>query len=109
TSEGRILWEDRPGQSPTARWTALLPILTERSFLGGLDANAGIEHEYVRFADQMLAGRWLRDWSDAELEDFCQRYNVGWIACWSPAAMERLRAWRAARPIVTLVHHSQPC
>lgn len=109
TQDGRILWEDRPAQSPTARWTALLPVLTERAFLGGLDANAGIEHEYARFADQMLAGRWLRDWSDAELEDFCQRYNVGWIACWSPAAIERLRIWKAAQPLVTLVDGSAGC
>jgi hypothetical protein len=99
TRAARILWEDRPGQSPTGRWTALLPVLTDRAFLGGLDANAGIVHEYVRFADQQLADRWLRDWSDAELEDFCRRYNVGWVACWSPAAIERMRAWKQARAI----------
>ncbi len=102
TAAGRILWEDRPGQSPTGRWTALLPVLTERAFLGGLDANAGIVHEYVRFADQMLADRWLRDWSDAELDDFCRRYNVGWIVCWSPAAIQRLHSWKEAEAVATL-------
>jgi hypothetical protein len=96
TPEGRILWEDRPGQTGTGRWTALLPLLTERAFLGGLDAHAGIEHDYVGFADQLLAGRLLRDWTDAELDEFCRRYNVGWVVCWSPAAIERFRAWPGA-------------
>ncbi|HMF11947.1 MAG TPA: hypothetical protein VKE94_06555, partial [Gemmataceae bacterium] len=102
--EARILWEDRPGQSATGRWTALLPVLTDRAFLGGLDANAGIVHEQeLRFADQMLADRWLRDWSDAELEDFFRRYNVGWVVCWSPTAIERFRAWKGIEEIATLV------
>jgi hypothetical protein len=109
TREGRILWEDRPGQSATGRWTALLPVLTDRAFLGGLDTNPGIVHEYVRFAEQMLADRWLRDWSDAELEDFCRRYNVGWIACWSPAAIERFRAWKGAEAVATLMDGGSGC
>src|SRR5262249_3431282 len=92
SAEARILWEDRPGQSITGRWTALLPILTDRAFLGGLDANAGIEHEQtLRFAQQQLAGRWLRDWKDVELDDFFRRYNVGWVVCWSPGAISRLQ------------------
>jgi hypothetical protein len=109
TREGRILWEDRPGQSATGRWTALLPVLTDRAFLGGLDANAGIVHEYVRFAEQMLADRWLRDWSDAELEDFCRRYNVGWVACWSPSSIERFRSWKGAEAVGTLADGGTGC
>jgi len=110
TREARILWEDRPGQSATGRWTALLPVLTDRAFVGGLDANAGIVHEKeLRFADQMLADRWLRDWSDAELEDFFRRYNVGWAVCWSPAAIERLRAWRGVEAIATLSDGGTGC
>jgi hypothetical protein len=107
--EGRILWEDRPGQAASGRWTALLPVLTERAYLGGLDANAGIEHEYVRFADQMLAGRWLRDWSDVELEDFCRRYNVGWVVCWSEAALSRFRALKCAAATATLYDEGAGC
>jgi hypothetical protein len=103
TREARILWEDRPGQSATGHWTALLPVLTDRSFLGGLDANAGIVHEQeLRFADQMLADRWLRDWTDAELEDFFRSYNVGWVVCWSQAAIERFRAMKDVEAIATL-------
>jgi len=109
TSDGRILWEDRPNLSATGHWTALLPVLTDRAYLGGLDASAGIEHDYVRFADNMLADRWLRDWSDVELEDFCRRYNIGWVVCWSPAALERFRAWKGATACVTLQDEGIGC
>src|SRR5262249_19008596 len=33
---------------------------------------------------------------DAELDDFCRRYNVGWVVCWSPDAVQRLRGWSRA-------------
>jgi hypothetical protein len=110
TEEARILWEDRPGPSVTGRWTALLPILTDRAYLGGLDANAGIEHEQkLRFADQQLAGRLLRDWSDAELEDFFRRYNVGWVVCWTPEAILRLRQCEGTEPVATLSDGETGC
>jgi hypothetical protein len=110
TQEARILWEDRTSQTATGHWTSLLPILTDRAFLGGLDANAGIEHEQkLRFADQQLAGRYLREWSDAELEDFFRRYNVGWVVCWSPAAIERLRNCEGTEAIATFQDGETGC
>jgi hypothetical protein len=109
TIEGRILWEDRPGQTGSGRWTALLPVLTERAYLGGLDAHAGIQHDYVGFADQLLAGRLLRDWTDADLTEFCRRYNVGWVVCWSPAAIERFRAWTSASEKASLQDDGAGC
>ena len=27
------------------------------------------------------------------LDEYCRRYNVGWIIAWSPAVLQRLRAW----------------
>jgi hypothetical protein len=96
SAEARILWEDRAGPRTTSRWTALLPLLSGRSFLGGLDVEGGIEHSYARLAEQKLAGRHLSEWSDAALDDFCWRYNVGWVVCWSPAAVARFNAWPGA-------------
>ncbi len=99
TLEARILWEDRPRAEPRAsrdsgsRWAALLPLLTERHFLGGLDPEASIEHTADGLAGQALAGRPLADWTDAELEDYCWRYNIGWVVCWSPAAVQRFERW----------------
>ena len=96
TGEARILWEDRP-KGDTARWTALLPVLTGRHFLGGLDPDAGIEYTADGLMGQMLAGRPLREWTDQELADYCRKYNVGWVVCWSPAALARFDRWQMAR------------
>lgn len=107
TPEARILWEDRPGSDERSRWTALLPLLAERTFIGGLDAQATLEHGFASFIEQQRAGRPLTDWSDADLHDFSRRYNLGWVACWSPAAVARLRAWPLAEAVAPLVEDGQ--
>jgi hypothetical protein len=99
TPEARILWEERPGSRTASRWTALLPLLLERSFIGGFGPDVNIEHAYPSLVDQNLAGRPISDWSDTELNQFCRRYNIGWAVCWSPAAVARFRSWRDARPM----------
>jgi hypothetical protein len=96
TSQARILWEDRRGPS----WTALLPVLTGRAFVGGLDPDAGIEHTAGGLIDQTLEGRPLDDWTDADLADYCERYNIGWVVCWSEKAaqrFDRFRRWEAGK------------
>jgi hypothetical protein len=102
TPTARILWEDRPEARQVEHWTALLPVLTGRSYVGGLDPDVVIDHCYASFRDQMLAGRTLAEWSDADLEDFCSRYNIGWVVCWTPAASARFQAWNAAAPVCPL-------
>lgn len=92
--DARILWEERHATRTTSRWTALLPLLAERSFIGGLDSEAGIEHLHVGLVEQKLAGQPIRTMSDAALDDYCRHYNVGWIVCWSPDVIARLRAWK---------------
>src|SRR5262249_5240078 len=93
----RILWEDRTGPREMSRWTALLPLLTERSFLGGLDVESAIEHSFAGLVDQKLAGRHLSEWSDPALDAFCRRYNIAWVVCRSAAAVKRFKAWPGAR------------
>jgi hypothetical protein len=105
----RILWEDRPGRADASRWTTLLPLLTGRAYLGGLDPDASVEHAYASLADQKLAGRPLAEWTDAELEAFGRRYNVGWVVCWSAAAKARFDAWPAARRTVGLQDEETGC
>lgn len=101
TAEARILWEDRPAARLESRWTALLPVLTGRSFVGGLDAGAGIEHTATGLVEGKLAGQPLEDWSDSDLEVYCRRYNVKWIVTWSEQARRRLARWSpaSARPL----------
>jgi hypothetical protein len=97
TKESRILWEETSTSPEASRWTALLPHLTERSYMGGLGPDLCIEHAYARLVDQKLAGRPVGEWSDAELADFCRRYNIGWAVCRSPAAVARFRSWKEAQ------------
>ncbi len=95
-SEARILWEDRRGPRDGPGWTALLPVLTGRAFVGGLDPDADIDHTADGLVDQTLKGRPIDDWTDAELSDYCDRYNVGWVICWSERTakrFERFREW----------------
>jgi hypothetical protein len=96
TPQARILWEDSRGTSVNLHWTALLAVGTERSYLGGLDAEAGIEHTANGLTDRVLAGRPVRDWRDEELDEYCRRYNIGWVVCWSPAVYERFSQWQKA-------------
>ncbi len=100
TPEARILWEDLTGSD--SRWPSLLPFLTERSYLGGLDPEGTIEYAYPSLVDGLLAHRPIAEWSDAELETFCRRYNVGWAVCRSLASRARFRAWKGAAHTVEL-------
>jgi hypothetical protein len=102
--EARILWEDWPTGRDASRWTALLPLLTGRVFIGGLDPDAGIAHMEAGLTEHALAGRPIASWTDAALEDYCRRYNVGWIVCWSPATIARLDAWAKAELKARLGH-----
>lgn len=102
TSEARILWEDRVTPALSPHWTPLLSLLTERAYIGGLDAEAGIEHATNGLTDAVLMGRPIRDWTDDGLSEYCKRYNIGWVVCWSPPARDRLRGWPQARLLTTL-------
>lgn len=111
TSAARVLWEDRtrtPGGKLNDRWSVLLPLLTERAFVGGLDPEAGIEHTATGLIDELLVGRPIDDWTDAELDDFARRYNIGWVVCWSVAARRRLEKWPAAHPVTSLSDEGRP-
>jgi hypothetical protein len=89
TDKARILWEDRTGPPSASRWTALLPLLTERALIGGLDPDAVIEHTATGLCDHALAGRSLDEWTDDELQTYFDRYNVGWVVCWSKETAQR--------------------
>ncbi|MBI1831463.1 MAG: hypothetical protein HYR84_08440, partial [Planctomycetes bacterium] len=103
SGEGRILWEDRQRSRQASRWPALLPLLTGRTFIGGLDPDGFIEHSSVSLINQSLEG-WpiATAWSDEKLKDYCRRYNVRWIVAWSPAVIERYATWTDARKIKPL-------
>jgi hypothetical protein len=96
TPDARILWEDQPNRPGDSTWTALLPHWTGRNYMGGLVPNGEIEHANAGLIDQTLRGRPLPLWSDGDLEVYCRRYNIGWIACRSPQSAARFRSWNGA-------------
>jgi len=107
SSEARILWEDQVEPRDVLRSSPLLPLLTGRAFVGGLDPEACIEHSYPSLVDQALAGRSIRLWTSGELEEFCRRYNIGWAICRSSAAIERFRGWEGTIRSVPLADGRQ--
>jgi hypothetical protein len=82
--------------------------MTERSYLGGLDPESGVEHSYCAMCSRRLTGRALNDWSDADLAAFCRWYNVGWVVARSPAAVERWGKCPMAKPVARLTEGGQP-
>ena len=97
--DARILWEDLPLLRTSPHWTPLLPLLTNRSFVGGLDPDATIEHATIGFVDQNLARQHISQWTDEALEEYCTQYNIGWVICFSPSAIKRFSDWSGAEKI----------
>ncbi len=93
TTDARILWEDMPRPRTTPHWTPLLPLLTDRSFVGGLDPGQTFFHAAIGLADKVLQEEPITDCSDATLEQYCTRYNIGWVICFAPDTIKRFEAW----------------
>ncbi len=96
TSTARILWEDGPQKEEQDRWTALLPLWTNRTFMGGLDAWAGIEHLGSGLVDGNLVGTPMGDLENRDLANYFETFNIGWVVCRSSAAKTRLDAYPEA-------------
>ena len=92
----RVLWEDSSADESTA--SVLIPLLTDRAVLGGSGANDS-DLDYANLVDGVLAGRPIGLWSNAELDAFCRRYNIGWIVAASTATRDRLSDWSSTRAL----------
>ncbi|HEX4589775.1 MAG TPA: hypothetical protein VH120_07590, partial [Gemmataceae bacterium] len=97
-ADARVLWEDLAGR-PDLGWTALLPRRLGRPFVGGLDPDGVIEHAGCALRDGTLCGRPVARWSDAELDGYARRYNIGCVVCGTPASSNRVGRWAAAAPV----------
>lgn len=103
----RILWEETE-QRPGWNWAALLPLYTNRAYLGGLDTDAEIDHGQCALRDRCLNARPLAEWTDAELSAYCRWYNVGWVMCRSAGTIERWERHPSAKPVARLTEAGQP-
>ncbi|MBN9120580.1 MAG: hypothetical protein J0I06_15745, partial [Planctomycetes bacterium] len=104
--DARVLWDDADARG--GNWSALLPVYTNRAYLGGLDVDAEIDHGYCSLSDQRLNGRPLAEWTDAELTAFCRWYNVGWVVCRGGRTAERWARYPAAKAVKRLSEGGQP-
>jgi hypothetical protein len=83
TREARILMEELPGEC-----LALLPVATERMFLGGLDCSAYTEAAFLSLRNNSFAGRSLSEITLDEQRQAMRKYNIGWVVCRSPATVQ---------------------
>jgi hypothetical protein len=89
----RILWEEREREADTA--SALLPLATQRWYIGGL--HACLEHRYCVLRAGSWLGRPLRHWTDAELEQWLRWFNIGWVVARSDESLRRWQRYPGAR------------
>jgi hypothetical protein len=101
TPEGRILWEERSDIGRGAGWSALLPELTQRPFVGGLTTDACVDHLLVRLQDGKLIGRPMQSWTDEELRLFLVRYNITRIIARTQESVDRLQRFKNVSPVFT--------
>ncbi|OWK40609.1 hypothetical protein [Fimbriiglobus ruber] len=94
TPNARILIEDLVDRQAGWNWTALLPVLTDRAYIGGLDPDACVDHVFCGLRGGRMNGRAFADWTPAERVEVCRRYNIGWVVCRSSAAV----AWWSTHP-----------
>jgi hypothetical protein len=89
---GRILWEegDSASRKKTEGHSPLLPLLTGRSFMGGLDSSGLIEHLGSGLVDGRLAGNPIEDITDREMSGYFTAFNIGWVVCLSEVSEKRL-------------------
>jgi hypothetical protein len=57
--------------------------------------------------EQTLAGRPVREWTNAELDEFCRKYAIAWVVCRSPAALERFRKWDGTIAVIPLADEKE--
>jgi hypothetical protein len=105
--DARVLWDDADPQAGW-NWSALLPVYTNRAYLGGLDPDSEIDHGHCALCDQRLNGRPLTQWTDAELTAFCRWYNVGWVVCRGGRTAERWSRYPAAKVAARMTEGGQP-
>lgn len=82
-----------------ARLVQMMPLLTGRETIGGPLPNAFILHHYASFHDGIFLDRPIEEFSDSELDRAMDLYNIGWAACWSEPAIERMSKYPGAKDV----------
>jgi hypothetical protein len=88
TDTARILLEDRPQRPDSSQWEALLARSTGRIIMGGIDPNHVLEHSRCCYRDGHIGTKPLTEWTEVELQQYFNRYNIGWIVSRTPSSRE---------------------
>ena len=56
--------------------------------------------------DKNLQGQPIEIWKDQELEQYCTRYNIGWVVAFSPPVIRRFSDWPGAEKIAEVKDES---
>jgi hypothetical protein len=95
TPTARIFLEDDiHDRLPGWNWTAFLPRLTGRAYIGGLDFGAAIEGMNCPMKARM---RDRGEFGPADAEAVIERYNIGWVVCRTAESAARWRSFAGAR------------
>ncbi len=113
----RILFEDQlrlleATDAESTHWTPLLPALLApetRLFIGGLYQTAFIQHhQMAAFGDFQLGDRPIDEWTPAQIAAYADRYNLGWVVCWSPLSRFTFDRLPGATRVATLPRFATP-
>jgi hypothetical protein len=96
----RILWEESSADESIGA-SILLPLLTERPILGAGGPSADADAGLAALVNGQLVGRPITQWTDADLEALCRRYNIGWIVAAELPTVGRLDRWPLVECIAT--------
>jgi len=94
--QGRIMmedinqWEDKLAPYGPSRFVGILPALLPRHLIGGPLPNAFIKHHYASFHDGLFLNQPMMNYSDQELKEKLELYNIHWAVTWTRGASRRL-------------------
>jgi hypothetical protein len=60
------------------------------------------------YGDNQLGDRPNDEWSSAAVKLYCDRYNVGWVVCWSPLSRFWFDRFEPARRVAILPRFGSP-
>jgi len=86
--EDIIRW-DKQAPYGASRYACLLAVWGPRYLVGGPVPNAFIKHHYVTFQEGHFLDREIGSFSDAELKEAVELYNIKWAIVWTQESKER--------------------
>jgi len=83
-------WEGKEVPYGASRFVGLLPAYLPRYLVGGPHPNAFIQHHFVSFHDGYFLKKPIQSYSEQELKEYFQLYNIKWAVAWSKQSKEKL-------------------